>query len=129
MILHIPVAAGEVIDKITILRLKRAHFTDPDQRANVERELRYLEGIAEETLPPLEDLTAALAEVNGALWEVEEVLRAFEQAGRFDQDFTEKARSVYLLNDRRAALKREINAATGSEIVEEKSYARCLNAP
>ena len=122
MILNIPVAAGEVIDKITILRLKAAHFTNPEQRANVARELQALEAVAAAQLPPLEALTEALAEVNAQLWEVEEALRAAEAAGLFDAAFVENARAVYRLNDRRAALKREINLATGSEIVEEKSY-------
>jgi hypothetical protein len=106
------------------LRLKLAHFTDPAQLANVARELAHIERIAHECLPDLEAFEEALIEVNGALWQVEEDLRACEAEGRFDAGFVEKARRVYQLNDRRAALKAQINRVTGSQIVEEKSYRR-----
>lgn len=120
-----PVSAGELIDKITILRIKMRMIEDPAKRANVERELAELEAIRAAhprlgDLPP--ELEGGLAEVNLALWHVEDRLRDQEAAGDFGPDFVENARAVYKTNDRRAALKREINALSGSAIVEEKSY-------
>ena len=122
MILEIPVAAGEVIDKITILPLKAAHVTDERKRRNVTRELALLERIAADHLPPLTDHETALAEINAQLWDVEAALRACEDAQHFDAAFIPLARSVYRLNDRRAEIKRAINEAVGSDIVEEKVY-------
>ncbi|MFS8038106.1 DUF6165 family protein [Xanthobacter sp. AM11] len=119
-----PVSAGELIDKITILEIKAAHIADAQARANVLRELSLLVSLRDEhgIGPQVAQLTAALAEVNRRLWQVEDDLRACEAEGRFDSAFVELARSVYLQNDRRAALKRQVNLLVGSAIVEEKSH-------
>lgn len=120
-----PISAGELVDKITILRVKAARIGDPAKEANVRKELAMLEAIAEGVLPQtaeIDRLTAELAEVNGALWDIEDGKRDCERRGDFGDAFVQLARSVYVENDRRAAIKRAINEASGSDIVEEKSY-------
>ncbi len=116
-----PLSVGDVLDRLSILALKRARLTDPAQRANVETEHAALSAAAID-VTGLDDLRAALDEVNGALWDVEDDLRRCEAAGDFGEAFVALARSVYRLNDRRAAIKREINLASGSVLIEEKSY-------
>jgi hypothetical protein len=121
----VPVSWGEVIDKITILRIKAGRITRPAALANVQTELQALEAIAASVLagePALQSLEARLATVNAGLWDVEDALRASEAAADFGPQFVALARSVYKLNDERAALKRTINDIVGSSIVEEKSY-------
>ncbi|MBI1683595.1 DUF6165 family protein [Caulobacter hibisci] len=120
-----PISAGELVDKITILRVKAARIGDAAKEANVRKELALLEGIATEKLTPsaeLDRLTAELTEINAALWDIEDGKRACERRQDFGSEFVELARRVYKDNDKRAAVKRQINALTGSEIVEEKSY-------
>jgi Family of unknown function (DUF6165) len=122
---HAPISWGELLDKITILELKRERITAPPALANVRRELAYLGEVAR-GLPsgsPLAELKRDLGSVNAALWDVEDRIREKDKLGEFDAAFIELARSVYTLNDRRAALKRAINLALGSELVEEKSYS------
>jgi hypothetical protein len=126
MILTIPASAGEVIDKLTILDIKLARIADPAKRANVAREHAALTAAWAAAVPDpavLGHLVADLRQVNETLWEVEDALREQERQGDFGPAFVELARSVYRTNDRRAALKREINARLGSTLVEEKSYA------
>ena len=121
----IPASHGELADKITILRIKRDRIGDNAKRANVERELSLLEDIAAREAAgfgPVEPLLAELTAINAKLWDIEDAKRAAERAQRFDGDFIAMARAVYLENDRRAAIKRQINDAFGSDIVEEKSH-------
>src|SRR5262245_52845625 len=113
MTLLAPVSWGELIDKITILEIKAARIADPAKHANVARELAALIQVRDENGPLAADiapLTAELRTINERLWEVEDALRACEAAGRFDARFVDLARQVYRHNDRRAALKRRINA-------------------
>jgi hypothetical protein len=123
--LRIPVSPGELLDKLTILRIKAERIAVPEKRANVARELALLEAIwATRTAgADLRDEERALARVNAALWDVEDSLRACEAEQRFDAAFVALARSVYRHNDERAALKRRVNEKLGSALVEEKSYA------
>lgn len=126
MILTIPASAGEVIDKLTILEIKLERIADAAKRANVAREAEALSAawrgaVADEA--PVAELVAGLREVNGRLWDIEDELREHERRGDFGEAFVRLARSVYHTNDRRAALKREINLRLGSALVEEKSYA------
>ena len=117
---------GDVVDKVTILRIKSERIDDPNKRANVSRELdTLLTAWQEAGLPQMESLAPwePLLTVNGELWDVEDALRAHERDGDFGSNFVALARSVYRLNDRRAALKRQLNEALGSRLVEEKSYA------
>jgi len=120
-----PVSAGELIDKITILRVKAARIGDAAKEANVRKELALLEEIAVRELtssPELDDLTDQLTEINAALWDIEDGKRDCERRQDFGPRFVELARRVYVDNDRRAAVKRQINTLAGSDIVEEKSY-------
>jgi hypothetical protein len=123
----VPVAPGELIDKITILEIKAERIADPRKAQNVRYELDVLEHARRESVPEpaeLAGLTARLKEANEALWEIEDDIRDCERQGDFGPTFIELARSVYRTNDRRAALKREINELLGSKIVEEKSYSQ-----
>ena len=120
-----PISAGELIDKITILRVKAQRIGDPVKEANVRKELALLEATAREHLPESDEiarLTEELTTVNAALWDIEDGKRDCERRQDFGPDFVALARRVYIDNDRRAAIKRAINAAAGSDIVEEKSY-------
>jgi len=127
-----PISAGELVDKITILRVKAERIGDPVKIANVSKELLLLEAIAEEHLPAgeaMERLTAELMAVNAALWDVEDGKRDCERRQDFGPAFVALARRVYIENDQRAAIKRAINDLSGSDIVEEKSYKPYLAAP
>ncbi len=120
----IPVSPGELLDKITILRIKSARMSDPHKLANVRHELRLLEQTWRQSNPTA-DVSAeeqALQQVNERLWDIENGKREKEAKRTFDQEFIELARAVYINNDERAAIKRRINDKLGSKIVEEKSY-------
>ena len=122
----VPVSVGELIDKITILRIKSERIANKDQVANVRHELAALEAVsARIACDPavLAQCTADLKRVNEALWEIEDAIRGCEARGDFGSRFVELARSVYRQNDERARLKRKLNIAAGSRYVEEKSYA------
>ncbi|MFZ5532273.1 MAG: DUF6165 family protein [Pseudomonadota bacterium] len=125
--IQIPVSYGELIDKITILEIKQARITDPVKRRNVSHELTLLQAAWDASDAArggaIDDLRVALKAVNEALWDIEDDIRDKERAQAFDAAFIALARAVYHQNDRRAALKREINLRLGSAIVEEKSYA------
>jgi hypothetical protein len=125
-----PVSVGELIDKITILEIKASRFNGEKLR-NVRDELARLERVyvafAEgESISAMADFAAMklrLADVNKRLWVVEDEIRACEARREFGDRFVEFARLVYCLNDQRAAIKRELNLAFGSDIIEEKGYA------
>lgn len=121
----VPVSPGELLDKITILRIKSARMTDPAKLANVRLELVMLERTWSASPYASVDVAAdvdALQAVNERLWVIEDDIRDKERAQEFDARFVELARSVYVENDERAAIKKRINTALGSTIVEEKSY-------
>jgi hypothetical protein len=123
---RIDISPGELIDKITILEIKSDRIADPAKLANVHHELGILRAIRDRDIPPspgLDRLTVDLKAVNAKLWTIEDEIRDREREARFDERFVTLARSVYRANDRRAALKAEINALLGATIVEEKSYA------
>jgi len=118
-----PISVGELIDKITILRIKLDKIRDGAAHANVKREFDQLMEIrARLGLADLGPLEEQLHETNLRLWKVEDDLRDLERRGEFGPNFVTLARSVYTLNDQRSALKRRINAVTSSSIMEEKSY-------
>ncbi|NAZ37267.1 DUF6165 family protein [Rubellimicrobium sp. CFH 75288] len=122
----VPVSAGELFDKISILRLKAARIADPAALANVATELALLEEAAARAIRPDPGLSPLLAEldaVNAALWDIEDAIRERDRTGDFGPAFVALAQSVYRTNDRRAAIKRAINRLTGSALTEEKSYA------
>jgi hypothetical protein len=121
----VPISPGELLDKITILRIKAARMTDPVKVANVKHELGLLEKTWQESGAAAVDLggdEAALTRVNEMLWVIEDEIRDEEHAQRFGDKFIELARAVYVTNDERAAIKKRVNTKLGSTIVEEKSY-------
>jgi len=127
MLLSVPVSVGEVVDKVTILEIKSARITDPDKLRNITAELDTLRPLVSGGVFDSDEMVAlsdALRAVNGELWDIEDNIRAEDSAGRFGERFIELARAVYVTNDRRAELKKRINLATGSALVEEKSYER-----
>jgi tetratricopeptide (TPR) repeat protein len=122
---NIEVAPGELIDKITILQIKDQRIHDPAKLTNVRTELATLVAARDNAIDPsreLDELTAALKQVNEALWQIEDEIRVCERQNDFGPRFIELARAVYHENDRRAALKRQINDLLGSRLIEEKSY-------
>jgi hypothetical protein len=122
----VPTAPGELIDKLTILRLKEERMTDPAKVANVRTEMAALTKIADSQVPPSVELTALwedLYVINGDLWVIEDDIRDCENAKNFGEDFIRLARAVYITNDRRAGVKKKINLLLGSTLIEEKSYA------
>ena len=121
----IPISPGELLDKITILRIKAARIQDADKLKNVTTELAMLEQVWNDSVPgdaTIEQLTRELTEINEALWDIEDDIRDEERNKRFGERFIELARSVYVTNDQRAEAKKKINLHLGSSIVEEKSY-------
>jgi len=126
MDVRVPVSFGELIDKITILEIKIERIADAEKRGNVGRELEALAAVLAGCGPlaaAVDTLRRELKAVNEALWDIEDRIRDHERARTFDAGFIELARAVYITNDRRAALKRALNTAVGSALVEEKSYA------
>ena len=123
--ISVPVSFGELIDKITILEIKAAHMRDAAKLANVRTELDALNQTWSSHAASRADISDArgrLKKVNEDLWDIEDRIRLKEKAQAFDAEFIELARAVYFRNDERAAVKREINQALGSRLVEEKSY-------
>ena len=126
MNLSVPIGPGELIDKITILEIKSEQLAARDKLANVRAELAALTRARDAAIaasPALDQLTAALKQVNQALWRIEDEIRDCERAADFGPRFISLARAVYRTNDERAALKRRINDLLDADIVEEKSYA------
>jgi hypothetical protein len=122
----VPIAVGELIDKITILEIKAERISDPDKLQNIYAELRLLSQVRDAHVARdsgVEEVTRALRQVNESLWEIEDEIREYERRRDFGARFVELARSVYQNNDERSRLKREINQLSGSALVEEKSYA------
>lgn len=123
----VPVSPGELVDKITILRIKAARISDAQKLHNVRVELDALESTWRNCGAPISAVAAdeaALQKVNEALWDIEDRIRDKERDHLFDAEFIELARAVYVTNDERATIKKRINLALGSRLVEEKSYAQ-----
>jgi hypothetical protein len=124
--ISVPVSPGELLDKVTILRIKSKRMSDAAKLANVRIELKVLEETWAASAYGKVDIAAdvaALLEVNERLWVIEDDIRDKERGKEFDAEFVRLARAVYVENDERAAIKRRINVKLGSTIVEEKSYA------
>jgi hypothetical protein len=125
--ISVPVSPGELLDKITILRIKSRRMSDAAKLANVRVELKLLEETWGASAYAKIDIAAdvnALLQVNERLWVIEDEIRDKERAQDFDAQFIRLARAVYFQNDERAAIKRRINVNLGSGIVEEKSYSQ-----
>ena len=124
--IKVPISPGELLDKITILRIKSKRMNDSKKLANVRLELQELEQTWNASPYAKSNIAAdidALHAVNEKLWVIEDDIRDKERAQAFDAEFVRLARAVYFENDDRAAIKRRINVALGSTLVEEKSYA------
>ena len=127
MLIQAPISLGELIDKITILEIKAANITDAGKLVNVKHELDVLNNTVDQLLDQagkdkLAPLQSSLKNINQQLWVIEDDIRDCERAKDFTEQFIELARAVYFTNDKRAAVKKDINLAFGSELVEEKSY-------
>lgn len=125
-IITIPVSPGEVVDRLTILEIKSQRIKDAAKLATVRVELDELSKAAKGAIPDTDEmrgLHAELKAVNEKLWVIEDDIRDLERKGDFGAAFIALARSVYRTNDQRAGLKRRINEALGSDLIDEKSYA------
>ena len=117
-----PISVGELIDKITILQIKRENMTD-EKLLNINQELKYLETIEKKLNKKMNnDLFNNLKTINKNLWDIEEKLRTKERKNEFDKEFIHLARSAYKENDKRAFVKSKLNSIYNSKIIEEKSY-------
>ncbi len=121
--MKIEISIGELVDKITILQIKIERIRNEQKLNNVKKEFEILSTSLKKTVISDESSEyIALKRVNEELWLIEDKIRIKEQAGEFDDEFIQLARSVYFKNDIRAGLKRKINILTGSKLVEEKEY-------
>tara|TARA_B100002052_G_scaffold41771_1_gene34022 strand:- start:187 stop:588 length:402 start_codon:yes stop_codon:yes gene_type:complete len=117
-----PISIGELIDKITILEIKQKYMTGIKLK-NINKEIKLLKNILQDkNLEINNDLIKNLKKVNKKLWEIEDNIRIKESNQEFDEEFIKLARSVYIENDKRASIKKEINQRYNSDLVEEKSY-------
>jgi hypothetical protein len=125
-VLTLPVSFGDAADRITILEIKKERIADAAKRANVMAELELMSkpffSMIDDTAE-FRRLYGKLKDINEALWKIEDDIRDCERNGDFGPEFIRLARAVYITNDERARVKREINVLLGSRIVEEKSYA------
>ena len=124
MIIHAPISVGELVDKITILELKITHATDPRALEHVQHELDQLLKLLEQhqLIDTVAELRAQLKDINAELWDTESFKRRCEREQTFLDGFVVAARNVYIKNDVRARIKRQINDLCNSNIVEEKIY-------
>lgn len=127
MLIQAPISLGELIDKITILEIKAVHIGDAAKLKNVTHELTILNDKVDQLLDiagkaRLEPLKKSLKDINQQLWVIEDDIRDCERTKDFSDKFIQLARAVYFTNDKRAAVKKDINLAFGSELIEEKSY-------
>lgn len=120
--MEIKVSIGEIIDKLTILSIKKEKIIDSVKLKNIEKEFTYLSDVVEQLNVEQVDISELL-QVNLQLWEIEDDIREKERNKTFDSDFIELARKVYITNDLRASIKRKINEKYFSNFTEEKSYS------
>ena len=126
MIINIPVSLGELVDKISILQIKRKNIRDKEKEKLINKELSLLKKTLKNSLNDnlIKKYLDELIKINSKLWRIEDDLREHERKKIFDQEFIELARSVYLTNDKRSHVKLEINKKFGSQIIEVKSYTK-----
>ena len=124
--MKIEVSNGELLDKISILELKLLKIEDKEKLVNIQKEFDVLNPLCIELFEKfggqLQNHYLELARINGLLWDIEDWIRDCEREKRFDAEFIQLARSVYVTNDQRSEVKKLINYTTGSDLVEEKSY-------
>ena len=122
--MKIEVSNGEVIDKLTILQIKLERIKDEDKQINLRKEFNELSSITKTVISSSDVLYKSLYEVNCELWDIEDHIRDLERRKDFGDDFIATARAVYVKNDKRSEIKREINIRTSSGLIEEKSYEK-----
>jgi hypothetical protein len=126
--MQVEISNGELLDKISILELKILRIEDEEKLINVMTEFDALNPLVIELFEKydgqLQNHYLELAKINGELWDIEDWIRDCEREKRFDKEFVELARSVYITNDKRCEIKKLINLVTSSELVEEKSYKK-----
>ena len=125
--IKVTLSVGELIDKITILQIKNKFIKNNDQLKNINNELSILEPLLKKNklnTPEINQLLSELYKVNMELWEIEDKIREKERKSDFKDEFITLARSVYITNDKRAKIKKNINLISGSQLIEEKSYAK-----
>ncbi len=121
----VPISVGELIDKISILKIKEKKITNKNKQKNIIKELNFLEKIYKSNIKKnkkLDHYEKQLIKINKILWEIEDKIRNCESKRDFKETFIKLARAVYINNDKRSKIKREINTITGSNLIEEKSY-------
>jgi serine phosphatase RsbU (regulator of sigma subunit) len=122
MKIEVPISAGELIDKLTILEIKSEMISDDMKLSHISKEKDFLENIYKNKFFINEELKNELYDINMSLWKVEDKIRQKERLKEFDDFFVQLARQVYHLNDKRASIKKQINFIYNSEIYEVKSY-------
>lgn len=122
--MKIEVSIGEIIDKLTILEIKKTNISDSNKLLNINKEFDYLVDIVENQLglSRRDIFYIDLLDINKKLWDIEDKIRNKERLKSFDEEFIELSRSVYFTNDERSKIKKKINDITGSNFSEEKSY-------
>ena len=126
MNITVEVSTGEFLDKISILEIKSERIQDASKLSNINKELEILKKTWAESPASQTDVSTLMAElktINETLWDIEDRIRIKESQSAFDEEFIELSRSVYITNDRRSDVKRQLNQALGSNLMEEKSYA------
>lgn len=126
MIITTPISLGELVDKISILKIKSKNIKDLEKLTLIKKELNLLESILKNSVPDakIDKFLFKLIEINSKLWKIEDEIRDCERIKKFDKKFIELARSVYITNDKRSEVKLEINNHFGSDLIEVKSYEK-----
>ena len=126
MIINVAISLGELIDKISILLIKKKNIKDQKKLEFIKQELEILQNTLDQSLDnkKIEFYLNKLISINSQLWKIEDEIRDCERDKNFDQKFIDLARSVYITNDKRSAIKLEINNLFGSKLVEVNSYEK-----
>jgi len=122
--MKIEVSNGEIIDKLTILQIKLERIKDEAKQINLRKEFNELSKVTKTIISTSDVLYKSLYEVNSELWDIEDHIRDLERRKDFGDDFIATARAVYIKNDKRSEIKRDINIKTSSGLIEEKSYEK-----
>ena len=124
MLINTPISLGELVDKISILMIKKKNISDSIKLQHVNKELEFLQKTLKKYISEeqINEFLLKLVNINSKLWDIEDDIREYERKKLFDQTFIDLARSVYFTNDERAKVKNDINKTFGSELVEVKSY-------
>ncbi len=120
--MKIEVSNGEIVDKLTIIEIKLERIKDAAKLKNLKNEFEVLDLAVSKIISKEDKLYQELLDINKKLWDIEDRIRELEKAKTFNEDFIDVARAVYFTNDKRSDVKRRINEATGSNLIEEKSY-------